>query len=241
MMNIKQGMVAAVACLSLGTVWAQGNGSAPTPAKVPNAALIKDESVSSASLKSRYPAGSITAVKQADAAIADTARGRERAESVYLADEKACYQTFFANSCVTEAKERRRVALAELKRIQVEAERFKRHDTVVHRDQALEEKRRKDAATVRPDPNVDKRAENYEAKREEAQHKAAGGAGKRTENEAAFAKKARDREATQRKVEERRARTEQRRKSKAASAAAAAANRAAAASSASSAAASASR
>lgn len=226
MMNIKHGMVAAVVSLLLGTVWAQGKTS--VPAKVPNEGLIKDESVSPASLKSRYPAGGIASVKQADAAIADTGRGRERVESVYLADEKACYQTFFANRCVAEAKERRRVALADLKHIQVEAERFKRHDTVVRRDKDLEEKRRKDAATVRPDPNVDKRAENYEAKREEAQRKETSGAGKRAENEATFAKKAKDREVTQRKVEERRAKTEQRRKNKAASAAAAAANRAAA-------------
>lgn len=190
-----------------------------------SAAIIADESVSPASLKARYPAGSIGSVKQATAALADTTRGRQRVEAVYKADEKACYKTFFANRCVADARERRRIALADLKPIQIEADRFKRHDVVVKRDKALEEKRLKDAATVKPDPVVDKRAESHAAKRQEAEKKALAAPGKHAENEAAFAKKVQDREAAQRKVEEKRAKTEKRRKKKAASAAAAAANR----------------
>lgn len=253
-MNLKwwfsSGSLCTAALLLIAPAWAQGSAavSAPAVSKPASKAaskaasktarkfspeLIKDESVSPASLKARYPAGSVGSVKQADAALADVTRGRQRVEAVYSSDEKACYKTFFANRCVVDAKERRRIALEDIKPIQIEADRFKRHDVVVRRDKALEEKRLKDAATVRPDPGVDKRAENFDAKRQEAEKKELAATGKHAENQAAFAKKVQDREAAQRKVEEKRAKTEKRRKKKAASAAAAAANRPPASSSAS--------
>jgi colicin import membrane protein len=152
-------------------------------------------------LKARYPKQSIISVEQANQALEDVRKGRKEIEIAFKRDEKLCYKTAFAaNRCVIEAKDRRRVALADIKPIQVEADRFKRHDAVVKREQTLEKKREKnDGVGMAKSPEE-----------------------KRAENEAAYEKKVRNRGAAQENVIEKRAKTERRRKKKAASAAAAA-------------------
>ena len=176
-------------------------------------------SVTPASLLARYPAGSITSVPQANRALAELKKGRAEIEARLKSEEKACYKTFLANKCVAEAKDRRRLALAEIKPIQIQADQFKRHDTVLKRDKSLADKRLKEEGKTRPDPGVDEKAEKFQHKRQESTKKEQSAADKRAENETAFEKKVQDRVAAQARVEEKRAKTEQRRKKKAASAA----------------------
>ena len=221
----------AVAALVNATAYAQGAASAsapqvsvsqPSAPKVPTRkskkVIVPDESISPASLKARYPAGSIIAVDQADRAIAEVKKGRELIEARFKREEKACYDTFLANRCVAQAKDRRRLALAEIQPIEVQANRFKRHDAVVKRDKVLETRRLKEQGKSRTE--VDTHAQKFETKQQQNRLKEKSAAEKRTENEAAFQKKVQDREAAQRKVEEKRAKTERRRQKKAASAAA---------------------
>ena len=186
----------------------------------PEVVFVPDESLTPERLKARYPTGSITTVKQADRALAEVQKGRKQIEARMKADETACYKTFMANRCVTDAKARRRAALAGIKPIQIEADRFKRREAVAKRDKALEDKRVTDAN--RPRSSVDTHAEHFSAKAQERQRKADADAAQREANKVAFEKKDRDREKAQRRVLEKRKKTEKRRRKKAASAAAAA-------------------
>lgn len=80
-----------------------------------------------------------TSVAQADERLAAVAAERAAIEARFAARESACYDKFFVNSCLDEAKERRRVALAAQRAIEVEAEYFKRKHTVEERDKAIAE------------------------------------------------------------------------------------------------------
>lgn len=214
----------AIAALIFATpALAQSTASAPmqqVSVSEASASMTPVESVTPASLLARYPAGSIVSVPQANRALVEVKRGRTEIEMRFKSEEKACYKTFLANKCVAEAKARRRLALAEIKPIQIQADQFKRHDAVVKRDKALAEKQTKEEGKTKPDPNVDVRAEKFHDKQQKAQQKAQSAASKHAENEAAFQKKSKDRKAAQVRVEEKRAKTERRRKKKAASAAA---------------------
>jgi len=198
-------------------------GQSAASASAALASHKSDVSVTPASLLARYPSGSIVSAPQANRALTEVKKGRAEIEARFKSDEKACYKTFLANKCVAEAKDRHRLAMAQIKPIQIQADQFKRHDAVVKRDKALAEKRAKEEGKTRPNPDVDPRAEKHQIKQQQAQQKEQSAADKRAENEAAFQKKAQDREAAQARVEEKRAKTEKRRKKKAASAAAAAA------------------
>ena len=171
--------------------------AAPADAAAPKAPFELDPNLTPSALKARYPVQSITSLELANQALADVKSSRKQIETLFKQEEKACYKTFFANRCVASAKDRRRIALNEIRAIQVEAERFKRHEAVLKRDAALEKNRLKtegDGTGKTPEQ-------------------------KRAESEAAFAKKTRDREAAQQNVIEKRARTERRRQKKAAEAA----------------------
>lgn len=78
-----------------------------------------------------------TSVAQADERIAAVALERAAIESRYAEREVFCYEKFFVNNCLDEAKERRRVALAAQRAIEVEAEYFIRKNKVAERDKAI--------------------------------------------------------------------------------------------------------
>lgn len=78
-----------------------------------------------------------TSVAQADGRLAAVARERAAIESRYAEREALCYDKFFVNNCLDEAKERRRVALAAQRAIEVEAEYFIRKNKVEERDKAM--------------------------------------------------------------------------------------------------------
>jgi hypothetical protein len=80
-----------------------------------------------------------TSVAQADQRLAEVAAERAAIESRHAEREVVCYDKFFVNHCLDEAKDLRRVALAAQRAIEVEAEHFKRKNTVEQRDKAMAE------------------------------------------------------------------------------------------------------
>jgi hypothetical protein len=83
-------------------------------------------------------------VAEADATLARVERERAAANNEYAASEAICYDKFFVTNCLDEAKEKRRAVLAQLRALEVEAEHFKRADSVARRDAELAERTRKD-------------------------------------------------------------------------------------------------
>lgn len=92
----------------------------------------------------RYPSGSIKSLEQADTALADVGRESSEIESRFALEEQACNPQFFATSCLDKAKERRRASMMVVRRIEIEAQTFKRRARLAERDQALDERRMKD-------------------------------------------------------------------------------------------------
>ncbi len=95
-------------------------------------------------VQERYPGGTIQSVEAADHALADVEKERAAIEAQFTTEQRACFAEFFANACVDEAKERRRVSLAQIRPVEIEANTFKRRIRVIERDKALAEKRAED-------------------------------------------------------------------------------------------------
>ncbi|MES2148714.1 MAG: hypothetical protein V4508_02870 [Pseudomonadota bacterium] len=76
-------------------------------------------------------------VAQADSALEEVHRKRALIEAQFLSAEQLCYTRFFVNNCLDGAKEKRRGALATLRVIEVDAERYKRQAAVDERDRAV--------------------------------------------------------------------------------------------------------
>jgi colicin import membrane protein len=93
------------------------------------------------SFSARYRDGSINSGEMADRALADGEKIRAVISTEFADDERGCYGKFFASSCMADAKERRRAALAQLRPIEVEAGRFKRNASAFAHDSEMEEKR----------------------------------------------------------------------------------------------------
>jgi colicin import membrane protein len=130
LMNFTRGFCAALILGALvPPLWAQG------------ATLAESRSVAT-----RYPAGSITSEQMADRALADARQARTEIETRFINEQQACHPKFFVTSCVDQAKERRRQALAQLRPIEIEANTFKRKARVEARDQTLENKRKQEPA-----------------------------------------------------------------------------------------------
>ncbi|WP_342118127.1 hypothetical protein [Pseudoduganella sp. OTU4001] len=85
-------------------------------------------------------------VEQADARLAQVKKDREAVEAEFAASEQVCYDKFFVNNCLDKAKEQRRLRLAELRQVEVEASYYKRRQAVEQRDRELEDRAQKDAA-----------------------------------------------------------------------------------------------
>ena len=85
------------------------------------------------------PAAPTTSVAQADARLAAVLAERAAIEARHAEREVVCYGKFFVTNCLEEAKERRRLALAGQRAIEVEAEYFKRKNKVEERDKAIAE------------------------------------------------------------------------------------------------------
>lgn len=82
------------------------------------------------SISARHPEGSITSVAIADQALTEVRTERPTLRRQLAEDERACYDRFFTNLCLNHVEERERSALEQLRRIEVEANAFKRRDKV---------------------------------------------------------------------------------------------------------------
>ncbi len=81
----------------------------------------------------------------ANAVLLEIAKKRELINLQYAQEEAACQPKFFMTSCLDDAKEKRRLALAEIRPTEIRAERYKRASKVEERDAALAQKQREHA------------------------------------------------------------------------------------------------
>ncbi|MBS1187598.1 MAG: hypothetical protein H6R04_1616 [Burkholderiaceae bacterium] len=167
-------------------------------------------------LRQRYPKDSISSVETADKAIADAKSERNAIEARFKTEERRCYrQEFFANKCRDLAKEQRRLALNQVREVQIEAERYKRHAAVIKRDSALAEKRKQEPADAQARAaSAAAHASKMGAKQQEMQRKQQTTENQRDERESAYAEKLRKAEERQRKVAEKKTKKEERRRKK---------------------------
>lgn len=149
-------------------------------------------------------------VEQADARLAQVKKDREAVEAEFAASEQLCYDKFFVNNCLDKAKEQRRMRLAELRQVEVEASYYKRRQAVEQRDRDLEDRAQKDAAEAaynaanpkppKPDPDskpapqpaavsLDQRQAEHDARERARAAKLAAEAPERAAKAAAFERK----------------------------------------------------
>ena len=171
-----------------------------------------------------------TSVAQADARLADVVLERAAIEARHAEREVVCYDKFFVNDCLDEAKERRRLALAAQRTIEVEAEYFLRKNKVEERDKAMAEAEAKfqveDAAaagkppappkTISPAPpprpsSVPGRVAKRDARAAQEAASEPAKAATRAANAAAFEERRRKSEERQREVAQRKAEREAKR------------------------------
>lgn len=120
--------------LALSTVVACVMTAVPAGAETLEQALVK-----------RYPAGSIGAVQTARAALTDVDAARREVER-HFADRRAvCFDKFFTASCLSEAKDERRVALSNVRKVEVEANAFLRKEKAAERDRTIAERQNRAA------------------------------------------------------------------------------------------------
>ncbi|MEW7849359.1 hypothetical protein AB2N08_11710 [Massilia aurea] len=81
------------------------------------------------------PASSST--EQAEERLTAVAAERRTIETRYAEREVVCYDKFFVNNCLDEAREQQRVALLKQRAIEIEASRYLRQAKVDERDRAI--------------------------------------------------------------------------------------------------------
>lgn len=110
--------------------------------------MVLATSAMPAQAETRDPVPVVTptqSVAQADATLERVTRERAAVAGTFAAEEAVCNDKFFVNNCMDKAKDKRRVAMAQLRAEEVEAEHFKRAASVAKRDAELSERARKDA------------------------------------------------------------------------------------------------
>ncbi|AMP10382.1 hypothetical protein CAter282_2651 [Collimonas arenae] len=101
-------------------------------------APLKSVTEPATELTARYPLESLTTVETANKAVADVADAKAEVEARDLEQRRACYQKFFMNYCLDQAKEQRRLAMKTIRPVDITANAFLRRDRADERDRALE-------------------------------------------------------------------------------------------------------
>ncbi len=91
-------------------------------------------------LRLDWPSGSIVTVELATQALSDATARRAMIEQDYVRAQGVCFEQFFVTACNDRGKERRRIALAEVRAVEVEANYINRRDRADQRDKALAER-----------------------------------------------------------------------------------------------------
>ncbi|GAA4014965.1 hypothetical protein [Actimicrobium antarcticum] len=99
-------------------------------------------------LAQAWPSGSIVTVVLAEQALQASTAQRAAIEQAYLQDQTNCFDKFFMTACNDKGKERRRIALADVRAIEVEANYVKRRDRADERDKALAARDAEDQAAA---------------------------------------------------------------------------------------------
>lgn len=115
-------------------------------------ACATKQSISSdvAVMAERYPPESIQTWSLSMAALTDVVVARDEVDVRFKKTQTQCYKKFFVANCIDAAKERQRVDLAFLRKIEIEANAFQRKAKAADRDQSLSERqRRADSAPIK--------------------------------------------------------------------------------------------
>ncbi len=147
-MNFTKCMMALTAALMLtcrGAAWAEGD-------------------LTPEGLAAKYPSGSIQTQETADQALREVDQQRAGVEQKFAVEQHDCYSKFFATNCLDAAKEKRRVALALIRQVEVDANSYVRAARVVERDRNLADKQARAAANPpKPLTEVAPKANNQSA------------------------------------------------------------------------------
>lgn len=135
--------------------WSRTFRSVPCAVALLLAACASTPPVVDTNVAIKFPADvDITSVEQADQALRDVQLARAQIDWRFHQKEQICYDNFFVNSCLLDAKNERRTDQARVKRVEVAANFFKRRHQVEEMDRNLYER---NLANPLPDP--DKQAE----------------------------------------------------------------------------------
>ncbi len=93
-------------------------------------------------LVNHYPTGSIQTVPEASAALAEVTAIRKEVEDDYTQTRNACMEKFFMSICFDRAKDRRRQALAAIRKVEIEASAYLRKEKADERDRGVAERQR---------------------------------------------------------------------------------------------------
>jgi len=170
------------------------------------------------------PPPPVSSVAQADQQLGAVARERAAIESRFAERERVCYDKFFVNRCLDEAKERRRTALAAQRAIEIQAQHFKRQAVVEERDRQMAEAEKRFEAqqakmaaeppkappVVKPEPaprtpTAPKRIAERNARQQAQQKREAADADKRAASVRAYEERKAEAEKRQKRVAERKA------------------------------------
>jgi hypothetical protein len=91
-------------------------------------------------LLDHYPAGSIHEVTVARTALTEVDVVRGAVEQRFAESRAVCMNKFFMSHCVAEAKETRRAALYNVRKVEVEANAFLRKDRAAERERTIAER-----------------------------------------------------------------------------------------------------
>jgi hypothetical protein len=97
-------------------------------------------------LFARYPTGSIQTSDQASRAGNDVHEMRRIIEEQFAHEQEICFPKFFATACLSDAKERHRDAIARVRAIEIEVNKFKRRENVMAREKSMAGKRNNPSA-----------------------------------------------------------------------------------------------
>lgn len=98
---------------------------------------LEDLSAQIAKLDLRYAPTTIQSLFLAETALDEVQPLQKQLQSWFLVAERACYERFFVNACLDEAKLMRRKHNVILQRVSIEAKAFLRKDHIEHLDNEL--------------------------------------------------------------------------------------------------------
>jgi len=166
----------------------------------------EDVGSNAVSVSTNYRGVTIRSDAAADDALLWAAKTREETEKKFIDEERVCYSRFFVNACLSDAKERRRVALSQVKRVEIEANEFKRASKVKKDDSVAAQKTSEEHALQVSSENkpktVDERMAEHEEKLKEIEEKDNAEAPQRARNVEVYEQKVKEAEERKRKAAE---------------------------------------